>query len=109
MIMKFLIMTDQLNEDFKDMDKLLALMKTITRHKVDYAQVYKDKPMKQKTEIELIQVDLSKVFKYLTTIKIENARKQSINPVYISKAHNTCIELSKQLQDIKKQLIYSIK
>ena len=99
-------MIDDLDKDLKDIDKLLALMKTISKHKVDYSQMYKNLPMKNKSEIELIQQDLSKVFRFLTEFKISNERKNMISQHLINEAHNTAVDLSSMLHNIKKAYLY---
>ena len=94
-------------EDLKDIDKLLSLMKTISKHKVNYSEAYKNLPMKHKTEIEIVQGDLSKVFQYLSILKRENQQHLYIHQKHVNDAFDVCIDLSTKMQNIKRALIYS--
>ena len=98
-------------KDLKDLDALMSLMKVISKHKKDinYQEIYKNKPMKEKNEIEKAQGDLSKVFRFITELKIKNGRLLLIHQRFINDAHSTCIKLSNEMQNIKQALEYSEK
>ena len=97
-----------IDKDLQKLDELMSLMTTISKHKtnIDFTKM-KNKPIEHKSSIEQAQMDLSKVFKYLTELKIKNERLVMIHQLHVKDAHKVCIDLSCRLQNIKKALIYS--
>jgi hypothetical protein len=102
--------------DLKDIDKLLSLMKTISKHKIDYKENYNNMPIKNKfqgfkdmslalKEIKNftgLQLSLSRIFKFITYYKIDNERTNKVSQHLVLDIHELIIDLSIKIKELKK-------
>ena len=91
-------------KDIGAVDQLLSLMATASKHSFNIDQMRQDKKQQYKTEIEQQQQNLSKVFKYLTQLKVSRS-EISVYTRLIEKSHTVCIELSSLLQSLKIEIL----